>query len=1793
MAGVLYADDRKVEALGSKDRVMQTLLETLQENMLQLEVKEEERIEQVQKFEEELERRTIELKDNFEIEKKTLKEKITTDKARVENLMTEDMQRLQAECERTVAQATSESQRLVAQIQAECDRKLEESIVNAKAECARGTAEIRVACEKQLREERAEMAARIAESRANCERMAAEKEGMSGRIAEFREETERYIAHEKAEMLRKTSESRAECDRIAREKAEMMREMARFQEETQLKMAKEKEELSRLMAESREQNERKIQEEKAVLGKKIAQSKAEYDAILEEKQNVMRELQRFRAETERNMADEQQNIEMKLNDSRAQCDRKIAEEKLEMAREMAELRVEFERKLLQENDHYTKKISEARIECERMAEQKASMEKDMAKFRAETEAKMGEEKAELMDLIAQLRGEYEQIAKQKAQKEKEMTKLRADMELKMIEMTKKTAETRAECERIEAEKAGLAKEMAKFRQKTEKKMADEQAEMRKRISESRAEYEQIVVQKAELAREMSLFRSKTEQKMADVTAKMSDSKTECERLAKQKADMEKEISDIRNKTLKKLEAEKEEANRKMAAARQEYELQLQREQTAAKKQLSDARDQTERQLAAEREITSHIMQAIRELPPLQAAMELGDIRNLEDELEKWEASESLPDRFGECKGVVEAVLKLANERLLTWREVEHTLHDVLRQMQRLPGSVSALTEHCQRLFRALKEAQLTKMDLRRSDPQATDHICEVLLAWQEKVMHHSNAVQRAMIRKVAIEKNLGTFDFADLDICLRLVDRGDVGNEVLLTRALAIVEDESTSAKDMKPLLAHLETMLFFLKYTKSEDLGMCHAEFAKSGANQEHEVAKYIRWASQECPPGSELVRLQPGRDIMDRKDVASVLEEMRQVRPGQRDSIGTFREIFYQWALVMRNRFDLLVLPHHTQVVCLLIFRRFLEAVQQGQAPHKALVAQVGTGEGKSMIVAALAIYVVVAFKKKVHVVVDDETLLERDYFTFKRLFDTFRVPTPAPGGYAARGRDSRPLTSALCVSEERLSSSSGAKEPHLVSRVDPEVDICYCEAKHVQSFYASIARGQKRDFEGYEGRVLILDEVDALVIDEEPNEAFVYPNKELGRMATNMAEVLKRGAPLGDNYENNHPAAARCKREMTTEWQRGQKMVAGEDFVYAKEAGRYQALQSGRANPKAWSLALECRNFQDGLSREIVLQERLFVMSRPRVFRKYHRILGLSGSIGSEAERAFLKDTYKAAFFEVPPFLKTCRGSPFHEPVPVPLGQERKAVYVEASPEAQLQRLAEVALEARERVPVLVIAKDRGHCDQLVEGLRSACRSRGLGGNSDDVVRSLARNLYEADPEQWKENLNRSTLPVGDGGKGSKSWRVTVTDPRGGRGTDYRVDFKEVDDAGGLLLLTTIVPTAQRDWTQFLGRTARQDRHGQFCAILCGADYQKYCTKYNETLPNNGRTDTIQAILSWGDRLAAERIKASAALYNCGVRVNELCEQIFGKQQQLLENPEARERIVEACQRFRWMSITEVDEAFSKVPGLNPRSVPTEAKDLGRPQEPPVSSKDGAIGGGPSAGARAGRRVSYQQPIDGPVGPDMVEIPKVVVFCLDWSASMMSQDTGTKFTRFGICLDRVKAILREQVREQDLVGVVGFGANYQTVIPPTQKGQQHDRIQSQIDCLKPNLAGGTCFFDAVAHTLTMMTSTEHAPPESPRWLLCLTDGDDLGSKKENENGEIVTRMLEAGVTNLNMIMITVGRLKEKNIRVIEGWIDRVSSHGGFGRHLNEKDAVSIGKAFEVVAEVLAADVGGALEC
>lgn len=52
------------------------------------------------------------------------------------------------------------------------------------------------------------------------------------------------------------------------------------------------------------------------------------------------------------------------------------------------------------------------------------------------------------------------------------------------------------------------------------------------------------------------------------------------------------------------------------------------------------------------------------------------------------------------------------------------------------------------------------------------------------------------------------------------------------------------------------------------------------------------------------------------------------------------------------------------------------------------------------------------------------------------------------------------------------------------------------------------------------------------------------------------------------------------------------------------------------------------------------------------------------------------------------------------------------------------------------------------------------------------------------------------------------------------------------------------------------------------------------------------------------------------------------------------------------------------------------------------------------------------------------------------------------MLTRDTGTGLSRFGTCVRCVRRILRDQVRDEDFVGVVGFGATVETAVLPTVK-------------------------------------------------------------------------------------------------------------------------------------------------
>lgn len=85
----------------------------------------------------------------------------------------------------------------------------------------------------------------------------------------------------------------------------------------------------------------------------------------------------------------------------------------------------------------------------------------------------------------------------------------------------------------------------------------------------------------------------------------------------------------------------------------------------------------------------------------------------------------------------------------------------------------------------------------------------------------------------------------------------------------------------------------------------------------------------------------------------------------------------------------------PHHTQIVAMLIFSQFFEQKEQmfRDGVH-AVILQMMTGEGKSIVIAMMAIYTVKQLGKRVHVLENNEGLLERDFASYEPFYRSFNL-------------------------------------------------------------------------------------------------------------------------------------------------------------------------------------------------------------------------------------------------------------------------------------------------------------------------------------------------------------------------------------------------------------------------------------------------------------------------------------------------------------------------------------------------------------------------------------------------------------------------------------------------------------------------------------------------------------------------------------------------------------------------------------------------------------------------------
>jgi hypothetical protein len=110
------------------------------------------------------------------------------------------------------------------------------------------------------------------------------------------------------------------------------------------------------------------------------------------------------------------------------------------------------------------------------------------------------------------------------------------------------------------------------------------------------------------------------------------------------------------------------------------------------------------------------------------------------------------------------------------------------------------------------------------------------------------------------------------------------------------------------------------------------------------------------------------------------------------------------------------------------------------------------------------------------------------------------------------------------------------------------------------------------------------------------------------------------------------------------------------------------------------------------------------------------------------------------------------------------------------------------------------------------------------------------------------------------------------------------------------GGLMLIIGFVPDSEREYIQFLGRTARQDKRGQFAAVLLQSDYSAEAVGDFGDSSSNGKEQeqqgervgddaaVIRRVLEEGSRKTAKKLKSQKAVLEKGLQMNAVCENVF---------------------------------------------------------------------------------------------------------------------------------------------------------------------------------------------------------------------------------------------------------------------------------------------------------------------
>ena len=131
-----------------------------------------------------------------------------------------------------------------------------------------------------------------------------------------------------------------------------------------------------------------------------------------------------------------------------------------------------------------------------------------------------------------------------------------------------------------------------------------------------------------------------------------------------------------------------------------------------------------------------------------------------------------------------------------------------------------------------------------------------------------------------------------------------------------------------------------------------------------------------------------------------------------------------------------------------------------------------------------------------------------------------------------------------------------------------------------------------------------------------------------------------------------------------------------------------------------------------------------------------------------------------------------------------------------------------------------------------------------------------------------------------------------------------------------------------------------------------------------------------------------------------------------------------------------------------------------------------------------------------------------------PKVMMFVLDLSFSMNEKGGGQGPSRLDVCKTSLTSILKENLEPEDRAGLISFADDVRDEFPLLKAGEasnsmglggspERKRMLNSVNNMR--CRGLTAFYEAVAVGAARLNKELAGEPDTPKWLVALTDGAD----------------------------------------------------------------------------------------